>query len=49
MKDWICKECGQEVLSTERPLPINWTDGHVCRFWEEREDADVNPRLEKED
>lgn len=34
MKNWICGRCGQEVFSKERPDPIRWTDGHVCRFIE---------------
>lgn len=31
MKTWQCR-CGHEVISTERPSPIKWTDGHECRF-----------------
>ena len=33
MKLWMCS-CGQEVLSVEHPKPIRWTDGHVCHFFE---------------
>jgi hypothetical protein len=29
---WICRECGQEVVSSKPPAPIKWTDGHVCSF-----------------
>jgi rubrerythrin len=29
---WVCRRCGHEVYSTERPAPIRWTDGHVCGF-----------------
>jgi hypothetical protein len=31
-KWWICEECGHEVLASERPRSIKWTDGHVCYF-----------------
>lgn len=31
MKDWYCK-CGQLVCSDVKPVPIRWTDGHVCTF-----------------
>ncbi len=33
MKEWICK-CGHIVLAVERPEPIRWSDGHVCKFVE---------------
>jgi len=47
MKLWICRkkikengqfvECGHEVVSTEKPQPIRWNDGHVCEFTESDE------------
>ena len=36
-KTWICSICKHEVLSTEKPDPIKWSDGHVCNFEEEDE------------
>jgi len=35
MKNWICRKCEQEVMATERPAPIKWTDGHICVFVED--------------
>ncbi|MHA2217190.1 MAG: hypothetical protein ACXADW_13565 [Candidatus Hodarchaeales archaeon] len=32
MKEWYCPKCGHEVLASEKPQPIHWTDGHVCYF-----------------
>ena len=34
MREWICVGCHQEVLSSERPPPIHWDDGHICMFTE---------------
>ena len=39
MKDWRC-HCGHEVLASEKPLPIKWTDGHTCFFREVKGDTD---------
>jgi hypothetical protein len=36
MKDWVCTKCGHEVMATERPSPIKWSDGHVCSFVEDK-------------
>jgi hypothetical protein len=33
-RDWECSKCGHEVMAVDRPEPIRWTDGHVCRFVE---------------
>lgn len=32
MADWICRKCGNEVMtaSDNPPLPIPWSDGHKC-------------------
>ena len=32
MKSYICKYCGHEVIAEEKPQPMRWTDGHICRF-----------------
>ena len=32
VKLWICKDCGQEVISEDYPMRIPWSDGHVCFF-----------------
>jgi hypothetical protein len=29
---WFCPDCWHDVLAIERPEPIHWTNGHVCRF-----------------
>ena len=31
-RKWVCPVCGHEVYSPEKPLPLRWADGHVCRF-----------------
>lgn len=31
---WVCSECGHEVMQAQRPEPMRWSDGHVCRFQE---------------
>ena len=34
--NWICDECGQEVIASENPsknFPL-WSDGHKCKFRE---------------
>jgi hypothetical protein len=38
MKLWVCGHCGHEVLASERPQPIHWTDGHICYFYEKKEE-----------
>jgi len=38
MKRFICKKCGHEIYTNEKPDPIKWTDGHVCYFTEVSED-----------
>jgi hypothetical protein len=40
---WTCK-CGHEVMSTERPTPIRWTDGHVCQFHVAEESITVDQK-----
>lgn len=30
---YVCSDCGHEVVSSTKPLPIKWTDGHVCKYW----------------
>ena len=39
---WVCEQCGHEVLTMdgEKPEPIKWTDGHVCRGWYRAEEDD---------
>ena len=37
LKEWRCNECGREVISSEEPNPITWTNGHVCSFSECKE------------
>ena len=37
-KLWVCRKCGHEVLSYDKPEPIRWTDGHVCYFIEGKEE-----------
>jgi len=37
MRDWVCRFCGHEVVVSEKPQPINWTDGHVCVLVEVKE------------
>lgn len=39
MKYFVCVKCGHEVISKEHPGSLRWTDGHVCRFEERREDT----------
>jgi hypothetical protein len=40
MATWICRACGQVVgTSGDRPDPIRWSDGHVCRFVREDDEA----------
>ncbi len=34
---WVCKDCGHEVLATERPQSIHWSDYHICHFIESGE------------
>ncbi len=34
---WVCGRCGHEVMAVEKPQPIRWTDGHVCYFYERKE------------
>ena len=29
---WFCPDCWHDVLAIERPEPIHWKNGHVCRF-----------------
>ena len=29
---WVCPDCSHEILAEERPAPIEWADGHRCRF-----------------
>lgn len=31
-KVYRCRKCGHEVMAQERPAPVRWDDGHVCRF-----------------
>jgi len=38
MKSYVCAYCNHEVISNRKPEPIKWTDGHVCRFVEVKED-----------
>ena len=39
MKNWVCSQCGHEVMATEQPHRIKWTDGHVCHFvWDYKYD-----------
>ena len=40
-KDWICPECGHEVVTPDDnpPQPIRWTDGHVCEAWMDLDEA----------
>jgi len=40
---WKCRKCGHMVVSVERPGPIKWSDGHICRFEQE-----VSSETEKE-
>lgn len=35
-KWWVCPKCGHEILSSDKPAPIKWTDGHVCYFVENK-------------
>lgn len=44
--NWICPECGQEVISDRKPAPIRWTDGHVCEAWQidDRDPDDFSDR-----
>lgn len=32
MADWICRKCGNEIMtmSNNPPMPLNWSDGHKC-------------------
>jgi hypothetical protein len=34
LRDWICDDCGHEVLASKQPANLRWNDGHVCRFVE---------------
>ncbi len=36
MTDWICisNNCGHKVVADEKPNPMKWDDGHICRFVE---------------
>jgi hypothetical protein len=34
MRDWHCVGCFHEVVSSEKPPPIHWDDGHICMFIE---------------
>jgi hypothetical protein len=47
MKEWYCPKCGHEVIASEKPQPIRWTDGHVCYFIE-REEVRNNARTEQD-
>jgi hypothetical protein len=42
MKNWICEECGHEVLTMDdrKPEPIRWSDGHFCQFIKAPRDFD---------
>ena len=44
-KEWRCNECGQEVVSKEKPNPIRWADGHVCSFseYEKSDYSELDP------
>lgn len=33
---WKCTRCGHEIFAIEQPTPIHWSDGHTCRFVDEK-------------
>lgn len=35
-KDYVCVDCGHEILIASKPQPIRWSDGHVCYFVESK-------------
>ncbi len=38
MKEWKCRKRDHMVISDRRPEKIRWDDGHICVFYESRED-----------
>jgi len=38
---WYCSKCGHVVVSSEKPEPIRWDDGHVCYFRLEKEEGEA--------
>ena len=37
-KEWKCRRCGHEVYAIDRPAEIQRMDGHICVFYEVKND-----------
>lgn len=41
MKEWRCRECDHQVVTIDDHKPeVSWSDGHVCKFEEIKEEEE---------